>query len=75
MNLNEKTHNQGNTYEEVVEEADERLTNFTFFITPRAGSWFEAKQMCEEQGGNLISESLKPKWDLLRFVLNIFSAN
>jgi len=65
----------GNTYEEVVEEADERLTNFTFFITPRAGSWFEAEQMCEEQGGNLISESLKPKWDLLSEIVEFRNVN
>ena len=61
-----------NTYEEVVENSNERLVNFTFFITTRSGSWFEALQMCEEQGGNLISESLKPKWELLRFVLTFF---
>ena len=71
FNLDDNTHGVRNTNEEVVEEANERLINFTFFITPSFGSWFEAKQMCEEQGGNLISESLKPKWELKRLVLNL----
>jgi len=71
----DNTYGVRNTYEEVVEEADERHINFTFFITMRTGSWFEALQMCEEQGGNLISESLKPKWDLLSKIVEFKNAN
>jgi len=71
----DNTHGVRNTNKEVVEEANERLINFTFFITPSFGSWFEAKQMCEEQGGNLISESLKPKWELKSKIVEFKNEN
>ena len=45
-------------------EAVAKSANFTYFITPRKGNWSEVERMCEEQGGNLISESLKPELGL-----------
>ena len=44
-----------------------------FFITPRAGNWSDAQIMCKEQGGNLISESLKPELGFKRFTCSLIS--
>ena len=42
--------------------------SYKYFVTPRQGNWWEAERMCEQQGGNLVSESLKSKWGLKELV-------
>jgi len=56
-------------------EAKVESANFTYFITPRFGNWSESQRMCEEQGGSLISESLKPELGLKNEVLDFLKTN
>jgi len=56
-------------------EENTTYSNFTYFVTPQPGNWFDSKRMCEENGGNLISDSLKSKRGLKSEVLEAIKAN
>jgi len=50
-------------------------SNLRYFVTPSPGNWFDSKRMCEEKGGNLISDSLKSENGLKSEVLEAIKAN
>ena len=43
-------------------------TSHKYFITSHPSNFTEAQRMCNENGGTLISESLKSKWGLKELV-------
>ena len=55
-------------------EPNRKLTTepeYLYSVTPRAGTWFQCKRMCEEKGGNLISNSLNSEMGLKKFVFSL----